>query len=400
VVAYYCPVWHAYDHGSSWKGEGWCEWDLLKAARPRFRGHYQPYKPTWGCYDESDPKWSAREIGLAADHGIDVFAVAWYWYSGVRIMEEALERGLLRAKNRERMKFAILWANHDWADYFPAPFGQKWNSWLPSRHSPQDWLRMIDYCIDHYFREPNYWRVEGDLYFSMFIPMRLINQVGGPAVFRRVLAQTNRRLARAKLPPLHLNALVRRPHEVDIAREAGFASTSTYNVIASGKAGKNLIDRYDDLIDAHRQFWDVAAAKPLPYAPIVTMGWDVTPRCETTVKWPFPPSPLANEHKYPYVSVVTGNTPAKFAKLCELAREHCLRTKPRLNAVFVNAWNEWTEGSFLLPEKRYGDGYLKAIRSVFGTAVNPQGWAKGPPNGQRPTRRAHERLTCGSVPVE
>jgi len=41
---------------SAWKSEGWCEWELLKAAKPRFPGHYQPLQPTWGCFDESDPR--------------------------------------------------------------------------------------------------------------------------------------------------------------------------------------------------------------------------------------------------------------------------------------------------------------------------------------------------------
>lgn len=366
VVAIYCPLWHAYDHASSWKGEGWCEWELVRSARPRFKGHYQPYRPTWGCFDESDPRWSVREIALAADHGVDVFLMDWYWYSGIRIMEETLERGLLKARNRERVKFALMWANQDWADYFPAPYGQPWNSWLPSRHSAADWFRVMDYCIANYFTQPNYWRVNGELFFSMFLTRRFLKQMGGPAVFKKVLAQTNRRLARAKLPPLHMNAMVRRLQEVDEVLEAGFASTTTYNVIASDKVGKNLVDHYDDLIDAHLKHWKTFSGHALPHLPVVTMGWDVTPRCETTVKWPFPPSALDGQHKYPYVSVVVGNTPKKFRKLCEHAIAHCAGARLTPNAVFVNAWNEWTEGSFLLPEKRYGNGYLEAIRQAFG----------------------------------
>ncbi|RFC42744.1 MAG: Glycosyltransferase WbsX, partial [Verrucomicrobia bacterium] len=35
-------------------------------------------------------------------------------------------------------------------------------------------------------------------------------------------------------------------------------------------------------------------------------------------------------------------------------------------AVFVNAWNEWTEYSFLLPEKRYGLGYLRELKKALG----------------------------------
>jgi hypothetical protein len=101
---------------------------LLKSAVARFEGHHQPLEPEWGCFDESDPAWADREVVLTADHGISVFLFDWYWYSGVRIMEEALERGFLHAPNPNRLKFALMWANHHWADYFPAPFGQKWNS--------------------------------------------------------------------------------------------------------------------------------------------------------------------------------------------------------------------------------------------------------------------------------
>ena len=371
VVAIYCPLWHNYDHASSWKGEGWCEWELLKNAVPRFKGHCQPYKPTWGCFDESDSRWSAKEISLAANHGIDVFLVDWYWYSGVRIMEEALERGLLRARNRHRIHFALMWANHHWADYFPAPFGQKWNSWLPSRHSPRDWERVIDYCILHYFRQANYWKVDGRLFFSLFEPLRLVRELGGVKSFKKILSNTQRRLARAKLAPLHLNAMVWREGDVDELKEAGYASTARYNVTGSGKVSENLTERYEDLIEAHAQRWKIMARTCLPYCPVVTVGWDVTPRCEHTVPWPFPPSPLTGNRDYPYGHVVVGNTPALFRKLCERGLQHCLETKPTPFALFVNAWNEWTEGSFLLPEKRYGTRYLEAILRTFGRS-NPK----------------------------
>ncbi len=366
VAAIYCPLWHTYDHACSWKGEGWCEWELLKSAAPRFEGHYQPYRPTWGCFDESDPCWSAREIALAAAHGIDVFLVDWYWYSGVRIMEEALERGLLKARNRARIRFALMWANHNWADYFPAPFGKPWNSWLPSRHSETDWMRAMEYCAEHYFCRPNYWRTGGRLFFSLFEPLRLVRELGGAGRFRRLVSETSRVLGRAGLPGLHLNAMVWGPDGVNELREAGFDSTTSYNITSSGKVSENLTERYEDVMEAHRQRWARMGESALPYCPVVTMGWDVTPRCEKTVPWPFPPSPLTGRRDYPYGPVVVGNTPELFRDLCGQALRYCQERQPVPYAVFVNAWNEWTEGSFLLPEERCGTGYLEAVLKTFG----------------------------------
>ena len=367
IVAIYCPLWHSYDHASSWKGEGWCEWELLKTAVPRFEGHYQPYKPTWGHFDESDPKWSAKEITLAADSGIDVFLVDWYWYSGVRIMEEALERGLLKAGNRKRIKFALMWANHDWADYFPAPFGQKWNSWLPSRHTRTDWERLMDYCIGNYFSEPNYWIVDNRLFFSVFQPLRLVRELGGISSFRNILEATQRRLAAAKLPSLHLNAMNRSEKDVGELEAAGFSSTTMYGVTSGTQVSANLKVEYGDVIEKHSERWNGMAETSLPHIPVVTMGWDVTPRCEKTVPWPFPPSPSSGKRDYPYGPVVVGNTPELFAELCRRGLEHAGSSGTKPHAVLINAWNEWTEGSFLLPEKRYGSAYLDAVRDTFGT---------------------------------
>jgi hypothetical protein len=123
VAVYYFPNYHPDSINARWHGKGWTEWEVVKAAKPRFDGHEQPKVPAWGYFDESDPAWAAKEIDLAADNGIDCFIYDWYWYSITGpYLQEGLEKGFLKAPNQKRMKFALMWANHDWLNIQPATF--------------------------------------------------------------------------------------------------------------------------------------------------------------------------------------------------------------------------------------------------------------------------------------
>ena len=368
VMCVYYPHWHNYDHGTSWKGEGWTEWEGVKAAVPRFPGHHQPLKPSWGYFDESDPKWAAREIDLAADHGIDVFLFDWYWYSGVKTMQEALEQGFLRAENRSRMKFALMWANHDRKDQFCPEFDKERTLWLPSRHSPRDLHRVIDYCIEHYFCQPNYYQVDGGLFLSIYQATRFVKELGGPLPARKLLEKIDDRLGKANLPPMHFSGMVSRPEDAVLLKEAGFRSTSRYNINSAGKVPANLTVSYEDVMEAHRQHWQKMSKAPLVNLPVVTVGWDATPRCRQDVPWPFPIPSWTKGHAYPYCHVVVGNTPERFEQLLSDAAEYMEQDPRKPFAVLLNAWNEWTEGCYLLPEQRTGAAYLEAVKRTFGTA--------------------------------
>lgn len=52
VAVYYFPNYHADRRNEEWHGKGWTEWELVKAAKPRFDGHQQPKVPLWGYEDE------------------------------------------------------------------------------------------------------------------------------------------------------------------------------------------------------------------------------------------------------------------------------------------------------------------------------------------------------------
>ena len=59
---------------------------------------------------------------------------------------------------------------------------------------------------------------------------------------------------------------------------------------------------------------------------------------------------------------MTGSTPETFGGLVAEALASIRRCGGGPRMLLVNAWNEWTEGCYLLPDQRYGTGYLEALR--------------------------------------
>ena len=119
IGAYYFPNYHVDPRNEELHGPGWTEWELVKRGEPRFPGHLQPRVPMWGYEDEADPAVMAKKIDAAADHSIDAFIFDWYWYENRPYLNRGLDEGFLNAPNADRLKFSLMWANHDWLDIHP-----------------------------------------------------------------------------------------------------------------------------------------------------------------------------------------------------------------------------------------------------------------------------------------
>ena len=137
VASYYFGNYHPGDpRNEKNKGKGWSEWELVKAAKPRFPGHHQPNVPLWGYIDESDPRAMEQKIAAAADHGIDAFIFDWYYYNDGPFLDRPIDRGFLKARNNVRLKFAFMWANHDWQELHPYRRGTQRKILYPGAVTP------------------------------------------------------------------------------------------------------------------------------------------------------------------------------------------------------------------------------------------------------------------------
>ncbi len=371
VAAYYFPQFHPDRRNDAWHGRSWTEWELVKAARPRFPGHRQPVVPAWGYFDESDPAWAAKEIDLAADHGVTCFLYDWYWYEDGPFLQAGLEKGFLNAPNNHRLKFALMWANHDWLNIHPATFRNHPETLASGRVSKAVFERLTAHAIAHYFSRPNYLTLAGEPYFSIYELGTFIAGMGGLNAARDALEDFRGRARAAGLPGIHLNAVVWGihvlPSEVKLTDPAqivaalGFSSITSYAWVHhyDPNAAGFPKGSYAQAAAHNVAFWEETRHRfPIPYHPNVSMGWDPSPR---TIQ-----SDMYEARGYPWTAILDGNTPAAFEEALRRAKAFAGGTDARHRMITLNAWNEWTEGSYLLPDKAHGTAYLEAIRDVFG----------------------------------
>lgn len=370
VGVYYFPNYHLDKKNAVAHGEGWTEWELVKRAEPKFDGHLQPKVPLWGYEDEANPEVMAKKIQSAKNANIDAFIFDWYWYEDSPYLNRGLEEGFLGAKNTNDLKFALMWANHDWVDIHPAQRSHRQgiNTLYKGGVTEQEFINATEYAIKNYFNRPNYWKVQGGLYFSIYMVAGLINSLGGLDNAKRIFKDFRTRVKKAGLGEIHLNAIVWEqqilPKETaidksqDIISEIGFDSVSTYVWIHNHTPESFPFTDYGRYaLTCEKDYEYFSKNYKVPYFPNVTVGWDSSPRTVASDKYDY--------LGYPFMPILINDTPEEFEKALRRAKAFLEKRPIETQVLTINAWNEWTEGSYLEPDKQYGYGRLDAIKTVF-----------------------------------
>lgn len=339
-----------------WK-EGIGEWEVIKRGDPRFEGHYQPKQPLWGYEMDDDPLVVEKWINEALSHGVNTFVYDWYWFKNYPYLEGALDDGFLKAPSCDKMGFYLMWANHD----------VKYNYWNYHLHgdndsllftgevSPEQYETIVHRVIDKYFQLSNYVKIDGCPVFMIFSIENFLETFDYDLDRAAQAVQYFREeCVKAGFKGLHLQTTLRGNgvdkdfylKEFDVWRSRlGIDSFVTYNMIGTdkdyltyGRKGTEYWYRWSDYLN-------------VPFFPTVSIGWDDTPRF-----------PAKGEDDV----VLYHRTPEAFQHFLEGAKDYADKHGDQPAFVYINAWNEWIEDAYLLPDVCYGYGYLDAVKNVFG----------------------------------
>ncbi len=361
VAAY---VWPAYTGDEPrtrmfWP-EGIGEWQSVRNAVRKFPEHDWPRKPLWGYVNEAGSDVMEMQIGAAADHGVNVFIYDWYWYDRRPFLENCLNDGYMKAPNNDRVKFYLMWANHDVTNV--------WDVRLSGRDDNVIWQAAVDRqefeiigrrLIQRYFTHPSYYRINGKPVFMIYDLNNLIGGLGGLSAAADAFAWFREQAVQAGLTGLHLQLASWgvgnmnlsgvdagiAATEREVVGQIGFDSQTHYQFAHFTDTDRDYLDILPDILGE----WDKCdTGYDIPYFPHVSVGWDNNPRFVD-----FRPG------------IVKNNTPANVRKALEMVKRYADAHPQQAPLVTINSWNEWTETSYLQPDDLNGYGYLEAVRDVF-----------------------------------
>ena len=336
------------------------EWQTVRKAGPKFEGHHWPRKPLWGYVDEADPYVMEMEIEAASDYGVNVFIYDWYWYDRRPYLEQCLNDGYLKAKNNHKVKFYLMWANHDVLYLWDYRLSDESDTVIWSAEvNREEFVRLSDRLIEKYFKLPNYYTIDNRPVFQIYDIATFINGLGGMKQARAALDDFRARAVSAGLEGLWLQITLWGDNALNLSGIDGSDKTAIHEAVtALGFDGMthyqyihfaNVTQDYADVMPEVLREWErVDKAYDIPYFAHVSLGWDNNPR-----------------HKSLKPEIMTNCMPQEIAKALKAAKAYTDSHSKQAPLITINSWNEWTETSYLQPDDLYGYGYLEAVRDVF-----------------------------------
>jgi len=342
-IAFYLPQFHPIRENDLWWGKGFTDWINVVRARPSFVGHYQPHLPAdLGFYDLRLEDTRIAQADLAREYGIHGFCYYHYWFNGKRLLERPFEEVL--CSGRPDFPFCLCWANENWT--------RRWDGReddvLMAQHASLADARDFIAALFRAFDDSRYIRVTDR-------PLLLVYRVDVIPDLEKIVLLWRQECRNAGVGDPYLclvesfGNMGRDPESIgfDAAVEfpphnQGWPYKGRLQMLDAGFSGEIF-----DWREVKRHLMERRLPAHMLFRTVMPM-WDNTPRNQKTA------------HIY------HGSSPEAYGGwLQDVVRQttHLRSEEERL--VFINAWNEWGEGSHLEPDLAHGQAYLNATLNAL-----------------------------------
>ena len=342
-IALYLPQFHAIPENDEWWGAGFTEWTNTRPMQPLFEGHYQPHEPAaeLGYYDLRDVEVMVKQAELAKRYGIWGFCYYYYWFNGRTLLEKPLRNML--GDRRVAIPFCLCWANHNWTRRWD---GLDQEMLLEQTYDESTYTRFID-DLAPYLEDDRYIRVDKRPVVLIYQAEQVKNPVEAVRVWRS--HARNRYGVDLYLVCVHQSAQIDpRSFGYDAAvdftpkwRSADAVARSAYPALLKADISPVLFDYRKNTIKSV-----LRAEEPYKLYRSVYPMWDNSPR-----------------RKGNGAFIVVNSSVELFRRfLIEMSKRTVSEFPSDNRFLFINAWNEWAEGTHLEPCQKHGDALLRVCR--------------------------------------
>lgn len=338
LLAFYLPQFHQIPENDKWWGEGFTEWLNTRKAKSLFHGHYQPREPHLdiGYYDLSDIEVMKKQAMLAKRHGIYGFCFYHYWFNGKRLLEKPVDQ--LIENSDIDIKFCLCWVNENWTRSWD---GKEKDVLVSQQYSPQDDIAFIQ-NLSSYFKDQRYIRINNK---PVILIYRLLELPEPTATFKRWRTWCSENGYGDIYIACSLIGITDEYKNCGFDAFFDFPPNSPFIHPLKDMSNCHDIVKYDYRVAASQASSRLQNNNfPWRLFPTTMLNWDNSPRREkgATVFTDFSLFYLRRWIQSA-ISFVRSNLPVQE------------------RFVFINAWNEWAEGSYLEPDKKYGYTILNTV---------------------------------------
>lgn len=324
-----CPLW-SYESAHTWAN-----------ISP-----YEEFRPVLGYYDDGNPEVADWEIKMMAEHGVDFQAFCWYADNSNGPLKHqrhglALHEGYMNAKYSDMMKYAIIWEAR--SGDVPESMQAVYDYFVP-------------YWIENYFKDDRYMTVDGKLIMYIYDYGTYIHHGICESDFTKtksLFTTIKSMVKQATGKDLIIISVSPSPGDSVYIEAAGLDGVSAYHWGTDGYSWE------------HNKAGIIAAAENSENAN-KTGGYTWT---IPTLSTGFNHLPWDEGDRHPNMTV------SDFTTGLTWIRDTYFETYPpkygwQENLIMLSNWNEYGEGTYIMPSGLNGFGYLEAVREVLTDGSN------------------------------
>ena len=355
AIALYLPQFHIIEENDKFWGKGFTEWVNVRKAKPLYKGHYQPRKPGdpkdyLEYYELTTKEVLKKQIKLAKSHGIYGFGIYYYWFSGKTLLDKPLKI-LLYNKDID-CRFLLIWANENWTKKWD---GNNQEVLIQQEYHEKDPENFIK-DIKKYFIDKRYIKIKDKPIIGIYEPKKI-------PYLNKTISTWRKKSREYGIGELYIIVTL---NDGSVEEYNNFhLFNATYQFPPRGAMlPSNYIKSNSELFNGYYFLYTASLYNEFNISDIILndfqfyrgtmLGFDNSPRKSRE-----------------YV-IFQSYSPEQFylinKKIIKWTEEKYNKTN---RFIFINAWNEWGEGTYLEPDDKYGYAGINALsKAIFHLPFN------------------------------